>query len=215
MKKIELVEIKNNRHFIVDMMYCGTENMMMTDVYGQIGLGNRCFVHPDVAKLLENLKAPLKENGWRLKFCDAYRPPVAFKVMKKIIPQPGFFAACAEKSQHCYATAIDVTLVDENGRELDFPCRVDAYERKYAEQLARGEWDEFNAHLEKAKYSWNAPEDAAKIANRDNFRKMMEEAGFKALEHEWWHFNLSGKEMYSMVNFEIAENGEFVFSIND
>ena len=200
MQNINLVEIKSDDTFVVDMMYAKKDNMMQTDVYSPVGMGNRCFVQPDLEQCLQKLRPVLREKGLKLKICDAYRPPKAFECMKKIIPMEGFFAATAERSQHCHASAVDVTLLDKNGVELAFPCAVDAYEKKFALQVLQGEAEEFYKHLEKAKYTWNAPEDAEKIKNRDMLRRMMENAGLLALEHEWWHFNLPDKEKYPLVN---------------
>lgn len=212
MEKMNLIEVKSDDVFFVNMMYFSTDNMLMQDIYGKIGLGNRCFVHNDLWLLLQKLIPELKKNNLKLKICDAYRPPLAHEMMREIIPMTGFFAATPERSQHCHASAIDVVLLDENGNELEFPCQVDAYEAKYAKAIANGEWDAFKAHLERAKYSWNATEDASKIANRDKLRSLMEAAGFQAIEHEWWHFNLPNKENYPLVNFEVSETGEFIFS---
>lgn len=211
MQKINLVEIKSDDNFVVDMMYAKKDNMMQTDVYSVVGMGNRCFVQPDLWQCLQKLRPILQEKGLKLKICDAYRPPLAFECMKKIIPMEGFIAATAERSQHCHASAIDVTLLYENGVELDFPCAVDGYEKKYALQVLQGEVEEFYQHLEKAKYSWNAPEDAEKIKNREMLRQMMEGAGLVALEHEWWHFNLPNKEKYPLVNSAFYENNGYEF----
>ncbi len=213
MKKINLVEIISDDVFVVDLMYAKKENMLLKDVYSIIGMGNRCFVQPDLWFCLQKLIPILRENQFKLKICDAYRPKEAFDLMKKIVPMKGFFAQSAELSQHCHASAIDVTLLDNNGNELDFPCAVDAYEEKYAKQVVQGEVDEFYKHLEKAKYSWNAPEDAKKIKNRDMLRQMMETVGLLSLPHEWWHFNLPNKEKYPLVNSVFYTDGKCEFFI--
>lgn len=199
MKEIQLVEIKSDEGFVVDMMYAKKENMMQTPVYRQVGLGNRCFVHPDMANCLRNLKPLLLQRHLKLKICDAYRPVDAFYLMKKIIPMEGFFALSPERSQHCHASAVDVTLLDDDGRELNFPCRVDAYEEKFAQQIANGQWDEFRLHLQKAKYEWNESGFEQEIQHRTLLRNLMETVGLSALEHEWWHFNLPDKDKYPLV----------------
>ena len=197
-----LEEIKTDDDFIIDMMYSGTENMLMTDVYGKVGLGNRCFVHPDVKTSLEQVRKELRKRNLKLKICDGYRPPQAHEMMLKIIPMVGFFARSPDLSQHCQGSAIDVILCNKEGKELDFPCRVDGYEKRFAEQISQGEWEEFKIHLEKGKYVWNEERKSPKTANRDLQRKIMEQAGLKALEHEWWHFNLPNKEKYRTIWFK-------------
>ncbi len=199
LKEIQLVEIQTDDVWVIDMMYAKKENMMQLPVYQQVGLGNRCFVHPDLANCLENLKPLLRERHLKLKICDAYRPIDAFYLMKKIIPMRGFFALSPECSQHCHASAVDVTLLDDKGRELEFPCHVDAYEEKFAKQIALGQWDEFRLHLLKAKYDWYESGFEKEIAHRTLLRDLMEAVGLKALEHEWWHFNLPNKDKYPLV----------------
>ena len=209
---MKLQEITTNEFFTVDMMYAGVNNMLRTNIYERVGLGNRCFVCDDMYACLQRLAPMLRQRGLKLKICDAYRPPLAHRLMKEIIPMSGFFAAEPEKSQHCHASAVDVSLINAaTGQELSFPCEVDAYTPYFAEQIALGKWDEFRTHLEKAKYSWNNPQDAAKIANRSLLRSLMEQSGLQALEHEWWHFNLPDKAKYPMVEFSLVD-GQFCFS---
>ena len=134
----KLVELKTDNDFIIDLMYAATENMLQTDIYSEVGLGNRCFMRPDMLEALNKLRATLKEHNLKLKIKDAYRPPLAHEKMLQIIPMEGFFARTPERSQHCHGSAIDCILVNrEDDEELAYPCRVDAYEKRYAEQIAQ------------------------------------------------------------------------------
>ena len=210
---MELQEITTNEFFTIDMMYASTHNMLRTNIYTQVGLGNRCFVCRDMYDCLQKAAPLLQQKGLKLKICDAYRPPLAHHQMQQLIPMTGFFASSPEKSQHCCASAVDVSLIDAaTGKELEFPCQVDAYTPYFAEQIAAGKWDEFRAHLEKAKYSWSGstPQNAIQIANRSLLRNLMEQSGLQALEHEWWHFNLPNKDQYPLINFSI-QNGKISF----
>ncbi len=213
MDEIQLVEIKTDDEFVVDMMYARYDNMMLTPVYQQVGMGNRCFVQPDMMDCLMKLKPLLQEKHLKLKICDAYRSVKAFYLMKQIIPMEGFFALSPERSQHCHASAVDVTLLNEYRQELKFPCNVDAYEEKFAVQIARGQWDDFKQHLKKAKYDWCADGFEMEIQNRTMLRDMMENVGLKALEHEWWHFNLPNKEKYPLIDAEFEKNGQVRFFV--
>ena len=209
MQKI-LEEIKTDNEFIIELMYCGTKNMLRHDIYGAVGLGNRCFVRPELRECLERVRKELKKRSLKLKICDGYRPPQAHEKMLEIIPMVGFFARSPELSQHCQGSAIDVVLCDKNHKELNFPCKVDAYDEKYALAIAQGKWDEFRQHLERGKYEWTSSQEQKAIANRNLQREIMENAGLKALPHEWWHFNLPNKELYKTIDFRI-DNGKFLF----
>lgn len=197
-----LEEITGDKDFIIDLMYFGTQNMLLQDIYGKVGLGNRCFVRPELKEILENLRKELQKQNLRLKIKDGYRPPKAHELMLKIIPMEGFFARSPERSQHCHGSAIDIILCDEMGKELKFPCNVDGYEKHFAQEIRNGEWAAFRQHLERGKYSWESAQEKEAIANRNLQRAILESVGLKALEHEWWHFNMPDKEHYGMVDFD-------------
>ena len=80
--EIRLPEIISDDVFVVDMMYARADNMMRTPVYQQVGLGNRCFVQPDMMDCLMKLRPMLQKRHLKLKICDAYRPVEAFYLMK-------------------------------------------------------------------------------------------------------------------------------------
>lgn len=101
-----LVEIKNER-FLIDMMYAGYENMTLSPIYMEIGFGNRAYVRAELWEKLQKLIPILRQRRLKLKIRDAYRPPLAHTLLRKIIPQPGFFASTAARSYHCHAAAID------------------------------------------------------------------------------------------------------------
>lgn len=211
MKNI-LEEITSDSEFIIEMMYFGNKNMLKQDIYGRVGLSNRCFVRPELKECLEKIRKELKRRKLLLKICDGYRPPQAHEMMLSIIPMEGFFARSPELSQHCHGSAIDAILCDDGGKELKFPCRVDGYEKKYAEEIAQGRWEGFKKHLARAKYDWSSPREEEAIRNRNMQRAILESGGLKALEHEWWHFNLPNKELYKMVKFEIKSDNKIFFS---
>lgn len=197
-----LEEIKSDDDFIVDLMYCGTKNMLLQDIYGKVGLGNRCFVRPEMKEILEKVRKELRKRQLKLKIKDGYRPPRAHELMLEIIPMVGFFARSPELSQHCHGSAIDVILCDDAGKELRFPCNVDGYEEHFAKEIKRGEWAAFREHLERGKYTWFSEAEKESIDNRNLQRAILEDSGLKALEHEWWHFNMPNKELYDMVEFD-------------
>ena len=78
--------------------------------------------------------------------------------------------------------AVDVTLVDASGRELDMGTGFDDLsERSHPALedalLARGELDA--AHLE----------------NRRLLRSVMQEAGWRGINSEWWHFDGGDRDL--------------------
>ena len=191
----------NDSHFIEDLMYARENNMLGQSVYGNIGFGNKAYVHPDVLKALLSLIPILEEKGLKMRICDAYRPPLAHQKMVEIIPIPGFFKADYRTSNHCHGTAVDVCLTDIKGNNLIYPCEVDAYEPEFQKQVAEGNFAPFQAHLQKARHDYTEAS-AEAIANREFLRELMTSHGFESIPHEWWHYNIVGWQNYPVVEWE-------------
>lgn len=200
-----LVEIKNNDYFIVDMMYASLKNNMTgVAVYKEIGLGNRAFVHRDLWQRLQQLIPYLKAHNLKLKIGDAYRPPIAHQRLLEIIPHPGFFALSPELSGHCHGTAIDVCLCDEQGMELEYPTKMDAFDAALAQEVRAGIFEGFFAHLKKASHDYAKGAHTTAIRNRNELKLLMESIGLTPIVHEWWHYNLPDgcSEQYPVIEFK-------------
>jgi len=176
--------------------------MLGRAVYKEIGYGNAAYMHVDVKSALLKLVPFLEENSLKMRICDAYRPPVAHKKLLEIIPRSKakFFAETPEKSSHCHGTAIDICLTDIHGHNLIYPTEIDAYEKHFQKQVSIGRFDEFDLHLQKARHDYQgAPAEA--IKNREQLKFLMESAGFEAILHEWWHYNIKGWQNYPVIEW--------------
>ena len=199
-----LIEIKSDDYFVVDMMYASLKNNMTgVAVYEEIGLGNRAFVHRDLWERLQQVIPYLKGHKLKLKIGDAYRPPLAHQRLKEVIQQPGFFAASPERSQHCRGTAIDVCLCDEQGVELEYPTKMDAFDADYAKEVQAGHMEEFFKYLLKAHHDYAADVETPAIKNRQELKRLMESIGLSSINHEWWHYNLpeGNSDKYPLIEF--------------
>ena len=191
-----------NPHFITDMMYARNNNMVGRAVYQDVGYGNQAYMHQDVATALLKIVPVLQQKNLKMRICDAYRPPIAHQKLLEIIPFQGFFAATPERSNHCHGTAIDICLTDENGKNLCYPTEIDAYEKRFQEQVCRGDFSEFQKHLKKARHDYmEAPAEA--LENRAFLKSLMESYGFESIMHEWWHYNLKGWQSYPVVEWTV------------
>ena len=200
-EKNNLVELQGEP-FIIDMMYAKPENITMHPIYAEVGFGTRAYIHRDFAARLQTVADTLIALKLKMRICDAYRPPVAHRLILDVLPVKGLFASKAENSLHCYGTAIDCCLTDEQGNNLLYPTEIDAYEKKYAEQIAAGNVDDYYRHFAKAAADFYAPEYGDALRNRDFLRKIMCDAGFEGIRSEWWHFQLpDGKEKYPFVEW--------------
>ena len=197
----ELVDLTDS-HFIIDMMYARTDNMVGRAIYKEIGYGNKALMHTDVRDALLRLVPFLEKNHLKMRICDAYRPPLAHQKLLEIIPrsQAHFFAETPKKSNHCHGTAVDVCLTDMNGNNLPYPTEIDAYDKHFQEQVSNGCFEDFQKHLLKARhdYAEAAPE---ALANRQQLKDLMEKSGFEAIIYEWWHYNIKNWQDYPLIDW--------------
>ena len=197
-----LVEI-TGEHFIIDMMYATPQNITMHPVYQEVGFGNHAYLHKDAAQKLATIEPFLHQHNLKMRIRDAYRPPLAHQRILEILPVKGLFASRPENSLHCYGVAIDCCLTDINGKDLIYPTAIDAYAPQYAEQISHGKVDEFYQHFAKAASDFYAPGYEQAVANRQQLRELMLNAGFEGIHDEWWHFQLpDGKALYPLVEWK-------------
>jgi D-alanyl-D-alanine dipeptidase len=93
-----------------------------------------------------------------------------------------YLADPARGSIHSFGMALDITLLDAHGRELDMGTGFDDLsERSHpaleAVLLARGELT------------------AAQVANRQLLRDAMTHTGFVGINSEWWHFDCGDRDL--------------------
>jgi len=110
---------------------------------------------------------------------DGLRPrSVQYVLWRKVAgtPQEKYVADPKKGSIHNYGLAIDLSVLDSKGQELDMGTGFDSFTplaetQLEPEKLASGELTQ------------------AQLDNRLILRRPMQEAGFKVLPEEWWHFD--------------------------
>ena len=119
------------------------------------------------------LKAAAEEldaMGYSLKIWDGFRPVSAQFKLWEVCPDDTYVADPNKGySNHSRGFAVDVTLVDREGREVEMPTG----------------FDDFSAKADRD-YAECTPEAAA---NARLLEKVMEKHGFSGYWGEWWHFN--------------------------
>ncbi|MEO0247981.1 MAG: M15 family metallopeptidase [candidate division WOR-3 bacterium] len=142
-----------------------------------------CMIRLGIARRLVRVNQRLAQRGYRLKVFDCYRPRSVQYIMWERVPDARFVANPDKASVHNRGAAIDVTIVDSAGRELD---------------MGSG-FDEFS---ERSRSDWNGLTPAQK-ENRWLLREAMESEGFRPVKSEWWHFNAHDWENYSVLDVPI------------
>ncbi|MGE5679993.1 MAG: M15 family metallopeptidase [Bacillota bacterium] len=145
---------------------------------------DKVYLRKLVAEKLSQVQTYLVEKyNLRLKVFDGYRPLSVQRKLWEIMPDENFVANPAKGSRHNRGAAVDLTLIDSTGNELEMGTPYDDFTKK-----AYRDYTDFPDNIK-------------------NNRKILEEAmvrfGFEPLRSEWWHFDYSGWKVYSLLDVEI------------
>lgn len=175
-----LVEVTDER-IIVDLRYTTDNNFMGMVLYDTL---DRLMLQKEVSERLSLCQDLLDslQPGYRLKVFDGVRPLQVQKemwdAMDSIPPasRGKFVSNPIFGSVHNFGTAVDITICDSTGKELDMGAGYDdfrpiAFPSKEAHFLKTGE-------LSKVQYE-----------HRKLLRKIMRSQRFYNIPSEWWHFN--------------------------
>jgi len=164
--------------FVFDMKYATADNFLKSAVYDC----GECYLRKETVEALINANREFLKSGFRIKIFDCYRPLDVQKKMWSIVSNPIYVADPAKGSIHNRGGAVDLTLIDENGTELDMGTSYDHFGPEAAHA--------YNKLSSKVK------------RNRKFLRKVMENNGFQTFESEWWHYNLRGASTLPVSNFK-------------
>lgn len=173
---VRLADFSND--FVYDLRYATENNFLKAKVYDCA----ECYTRVKTAKALIAANAYFMEKGFKIKFFDCYRPNSVQYKMWKIVPNPQYVANPVKGSIHNKGGAVDITLVDLNGKELDMGTDFDFFgKRAYHDNL-------------------DLPEKI--LENRKLLKETMEAHGFWSIRTEWWHYNLSVASNDPVANFK-------------
>jgi D-alanyl-D-alanine dipeptidase len=165
-KAADLVDLKEvNPRIVVDMKYASEDNFANKKLYDS----NTCFLRKSTAVKLDAIQKKLERMNLGLKVWDCYRPLAVQRILWAILPDERYVANPEKGSRHNRGSAVDVTLVDSRGKELQMPTGFDDFSPR-------------------AGLHYQALPDQA-IRNRELLKGLMEKAGFIPLPEEWWHYD--------------------------
>jgi zinc D-Ala-D-Ala dipeptidase len=167
----------------VDLRYAGVRNFVGRDLYRSLDCA---WLHRDAADAVERAVARLAETapGHRLVLLDALRPHRVQIELWDHLDGTGlrrYVADPARGSIHSFGMAIDATIVDAAGRELDMGTAFDEMT-----ELSHPELEQ--RHLASGALT------AAQHGHRELLRGALRAAGFRGIANEWWHFELGDRE---------------------
>ena len=162
----------------VDLRYASVRNFVGRDLYGALDCA---WLHRQAAAGIEQAVARLAEvaPGHRLLVLDALRPHRVQVELWDFLDGTGlrqYVADPARGSIHSFGMALDATLTDAEGREVDMGSGFD-------EMTERS-----HPVLEESLVARGAlrPEH---VAHRRLLRDAMAAGGWRGINSEWWHFD--------------------------
>ena len=153
----------------LDIRYATTNNFTKSKIYDC----PRCLLRPEAAEAIVKANKALKAKGLSLKMFDCYRPrPYQQRLWDKV-PNPDYVTPPKKGSMHSRGAAVDLTIVDAQGKELDMGTPYDFFGKE--------------AHTDYKNLS------AKVLENRNLLRTTLEAVGFRGIRTEWWHFSYQKK----------------------
>lgn len=144
----------------------------------------KLFLRRSAMERLSRVQSSLELQGFGLLVFDGYRPWSVTKRMWDVIGDPDFVADPSRGSRHNRGMAVDLALVDREGRRLPMPTEFDAFVPE-----ARSDADVLQPMRR----------------NRDTLIAAMAAEGFQVLSSEWWHFDADGWRDRALLNVPVDQ----------
>lgn len=155
-----------SKDFIYDMKYATEDNFLKAKVYDCA----ECFLRLKTVKALVEANKDFMKKGYKIKLYDCYRPLSIQKKMWEIVSNPEYVADPKKGSIHNRGGAVDISIVDAKGKEVDMGTPFDFF------------------GIEAGHYYTKLSKEV--LSNRKFLKKVMIKNGFNSFDSEWWHYNL-------------------------
>jgi len=174
----DFIEVKEAADVHVDLRYAGVNNFAGINFYGAF---NRAFLHKITGEKFARARQILAREcpGYKFIIYDALRPRSIQRVLwNQVAGTVGekYFANPDVGSLHSFGFAVDLSLLDPSGRELDMGAGFDDFR-------------ELSWPKSEQKFLSEGLLTQKQIDNRMILRRTMESAGFIQLPNEWWHYD--------------------------
>lgn len=164
-----MVLVSDFAPFLVeDLRYATTNNFLGRKLYTD----PKCYLTKEAAEHLaqaQNYLTGLKP-GYKLKVWDCYRPMPIQEEMWRSMPNTEYVGD-PKYAKHPQGLAVDATIVDSVGNEIEMPTGFDDFSSKA--------------------YT-TSPASKMATANRRMLQQVMMSGTFVPVNSEWWHFEYIG-----------------------
>jgi D-alanyl-D-alanine dipeptidase len=150
----------------VDIKYATKDNFTKKQIYPC----GKCYLRAPAAQAIKKANEILKKKyNYSLKMFDCYRPRPAQQRLWDAVPNADYVTPPSKGSMHNRGLAVDLTIVDDNGKDLDMGTPYDFFG--------------IEAHTD----NMSLPKKV--LENRKLLTSVMKEVGFNGIRTEWWHFS--------------------------
>ncbi len=208
MREYGLVDIQSlDPEIGVELRYATEDNFVGENMYGTL---TTAYLLPHFAQKVAKAQRLLRERraDHSLLIYDAARPISVQRRMRRAVegtPLQIYVADGSRGGRHNYGVAVDVTIVDRNGRPLDMGSSFD----HFGPEAWVGEDQDVTLERYKA-YVGRMVEQglitAEAAANRTLLLEIMDGVGLRPYIKEWWHFQerismTATRERYKLLDF--------------
>ena len=168
----------------VDLRYASANNFVGRDLYSPLDCA---WLHRESAEALEKSVTwlALQRADLRMLVLDALRPQRVQEQLWRALQGTNLLEYLANPirgSIHSFGMAVDITLVEANGRELDMGTSFD-------DLTERSHPARENDFIERGELT------RQQIDNRKLLREAMRQGGFTGINSEWWHFDFGDRNL--------------------
>lgn len=177
-ESVDFIQLDDIHGIVIDLRYVGANNFVGRDLYGSL---NCRWLHREAADALKHAVNILfnEHPQYKLVVLDALRPHRVQKMLWDHLDGTelrAYVADPARGSIHSFGMALDVTVLDEHGIELDMGTAFDALTEK-------------SHPKQEQQFLADGSLTSLQYENRRILRNAMLGAGFRGINSEWWHFN--------------------------
>ena len=208
MKEYGLVDIQSlNKEIQVELKYATEDNFVGENMYGSL---TTAYLLPHFARKVVEAQRILRERypEYSLLVYDAARPISVQRRMRRAVegtPLQIYVADGQKGGRHNYGVAVDLTIVDGEGRPLDMGAGFD----HFGDEAWVGNDNDvtlaaYKAYVEALRKRGKISAEAA--ANRTLLLEIMDAVGLRPYVKEWWHFQerismSATRERYKLLDF--------------
>jgi zinc D-Ala-D-Ala dipeptidase len=165
----------------LDIKYATHDNFTHKIIYPVA----KCYLLKHVVQALKNASEEFNKLDYKIKIWDGYRPLQAQHIFWNLVPDERYVADPKKGSRHNRGCAVDLTLTDYLGNELDMGTSFDDFTEK-----AHRNYKDFAPKV---------------LQHRQLLQTIMEKHGFIGWKNEWWHFDYKDWESHPILDIPFTE----------